>query len=86
MGIYPVGSLVRLTSGRLGVVMEQTGKSLTTPKVKVFFSTKSNMRIATEVVDLSSAGSSEKIVSREDPAKWRFADLDDLWLSHVPAA
>jgi HD-GYP domain-containing protein (c-di-GMP phosphodiesterase class II) len=79
LGIYPIGSLVQLSSGRLGVVVEQTGKSLTTPTVKVFFSTKSNMRIIPELVDLSRAGVTEKIVSREDPAKWRFADLNELW-------
>lgn len=79
LGIYPIGSLVRLTSGRLGVVVEQTGKSLTTPSVKVFFSTKSNMRILPELVDLSLPGATEKIVSREDPAKWRFSDLNELW-------
>ena len=79
LGIYPIGSLVKLTSGRLGVVVEQTGKSLTTPSVKVFFSTKSNLRIPPEVIDLSVPGVSEKIVSREDPAKWRFADLNELW-------
>jgi len=79
LGIYPIGSLVKLTSGRLGVVVEQTGKSLTTPSVKVFFSTKSNLRIPPEVIDLSKAGGTEKIVSREDPAKWRFADLNELW-------
>ena len=79
LGIYPIGSLVRLTSGRLGVVVEQTGKSLTTPCVKVFYSTKSSLRIVPEVVDLSMAGVTEKIVSREDPAKWRFADLNELW-------
>ena len=79
MGIYPVGSLVRLTSGRLGVVIEQTGKSLTTPSVKVFFSTKSNMRILPQVIDLSSHGTTEKIVAREDPAKWCFPDLNELW-------
>jgi putative nucleotidyltransferase with HDIG domain len=84
LGIYPIGSLVRLSSGRLGVVVEQTGKSLTTPSVKVFFSTKSNMRILPEVVDLSRPGTNEKIVSREDPAKWRFADLNELW-SGLPA-
>lgn len=79
LGIYPIGSLVKLTSGRLGVVVEQTGKSLTTPSVKVFYSTKSSMRIIPEVIDLSIAGGTEKIVSREDPAKWRFADLNELW-------
>ncbi len=86
LGIYPIGSFVHLSSGRLGVVVEQTTKSLTTPCVKVFFSTKSNMRIVPEVVDLSRPGSTEKIVSREDPAKWRFADLNELWsgIAHAP--
>lgn len=79
LGIYPIGSLVKLTSGRLGVVVSQTGKSLTTPCVKVFYSTKSSMRIVPEVIDLSVAGCTEKIVSREDPAKWRFSDLNSLW-------
>ncbi|MES2878136.1 MAG: HD-GYP domain-containing protein [Pseudomonadota bacterium] len=79
MGIYPVGSLVRLTSGRIGVVMEQTGKSLTTPSVKVFFSTKSNMRIMPQLIDLSRPDTTEKIVGREDPHKWNFSDLNELW-------
>lgn len=84
LGIYPIGSLVQLKSGRLGVVVEQTGKSLTTPTVKVFFSTKSGMRIVPELVDLSHPGTSEKIIGREDPAKWRFTDLDELW-SGIPS-
>lgn len=79
LGIYPIGSLVQLSSGRLGVVVDQTGKSLTTPTVKVFFSTKSNMRIVPETIDLSRPGTSEKIASREDPAKWNFNDLNELW-------
>ena len=79
LGIYPIGSLVQLSSGRLGVVVEQTGKSLTTPTVKVFFSTKSNMRLVPEIIDLSKPGIAEKIVCREDPAKWRFGDLNELW-------
>jgi hypothetical protein len=85
LGIYPIGSLVQLSSGRLGVVVDQTGQSLTKPCVKVFFSTKSNMRIMPDVVDLSRPGTLEKIVSREDPAKWRFADLNELW-SGIPTA
>nr|WP_315471876.1 HD-GYP domain-containing protein [uncultured Rhodoferax sp.] len=79
LGIYPIGSLVQLSSGRLGVVVEQTAKSLTTPSVKVFYSTKSQMRIVPEVVDLSRPGCLDKIISREDPAKWKFPDLDELW-------
>lgn len=79
MGIYPVGSLVRLTSGRIGVVMEQTGKSLTTPSVKVFFSTKSNLRILPQLIDLSRPDCAEKISGREDPTKWKFSDLNELW-------
>jgi HD-GYP domain-containing protein (c-di-GMP phosphodiesterase class II) len=85
LGIYPIGSLVKLSSGRLGVVIEQTGKSLTTPTVKVFFSTKSNMRIVPEIVDLSRTGILEKIVSREDPANWKFADLNELWSGIIGA-
>jgi HD-GYP domain-containing protein (c-di-GMP phosphodiesterase class II) len=81
LGIYPIGSLVKLSSGRLGVVVEQTGKSLTTPMVRVFYSTKTNLRIVPEVIDLSLAGSADKILSREDPAKWNFTDLNELWSS-----
>ncbi len=79
MGIYPVGSLVRLTSGRIGVVTEQSSRSLTTPMVKVFYSSKSGMRIVPYVVDLSRPESMEKIYQREDPAKWNFPDLNELW-------
>ena len=79
IGIYPVGSLVRLESGRIAVVVEQNTASLVTPKVKVFFSTKSDLRIPPEVIDLSVAGTTDKIVAREDPDKWRFPDLHTLW-------
>ena len=79
IGIYPVGSLVRLTSGRIGVVTQQSPAALTTPMVKVFFSTKSDLRIPPELVDLAAPGCSEKIVAREDPDKWRFPDLNELW-------
>ena len=79
MGIYPVGSLVRLKSGRIGVVTEQSAKSLTMPLIKVFFSTKSNMRIVPVMVDLSTPSALEKIISREDPAQWNFPDINELW-------
>jgi hypothetical protein len=61
------------------VVVELSEKSLLTPRVKVFFSTKSNLRVIPEVVDLSAPGCSEKIAGREDPDKWRFPDMNELW-------
>jgi putative nucleotidyltransferase with HDIG domain len=79
MGIYPVGSLVRLSSGRIGVVTEQSPHSLTMPLVKVFFSTKSNMRLVPFVIDLSRPKVVEKITQREDPSKWNFPDLNEMW-------
>ncbi len=79
IGIYPIGSLVRLESGRLGVVMEQSEKSLLVPVVKAFFSTKSQTYIKPEVLDLSRPGVMDKIVSREDAAKWGLKNIEMLW-------
>lgn len=79
VGIYPTGSLVRLESGRLAVVLEQCDKSLLTPIVKVFFSIKSNCRIVPEITDLSRPSCNDKIASYEDPAKWNIADIQELW-------
>lgn len=73
VGIYPVGTLVRLESGRLGVVTEPHETNLVAPKVNVFFSTKSNTYIKPVEVDLSKPlgmGGGDKIVSHESPKKW----------------
>jgi HD-GYP domain-containing protein (c-di-GMP phosphodiesterase class II) len=79
VGIYPVGSLVRLASGRLAVVTEHHTASVLAPKVRVFFSTKSNMPIPTEEIDLSRPGASDRIVARESRSKWGFDHLESLW-------
>lgn len=81
VGIYPVGSLVRMASDQLGVVVGQSGGSLLTPRVKVFFSLSKQLRIAPRVVDLGAPGGHDRIVGREDPAQWQFRDLDALWQS-----
>jgi len=75
VGIYPAGTLVKLKSGRLGVVLEQSEKSLLAPVIKVFFSTRSNAHIKPELIDLSR--SPEIIANLEDSGKWGF-DLDEL--------
>jgi putative nucleotidyltransferase with HDIG domain len=78
VGIYPTGSLVRLQSDRLAVVLEQNPHALTAPVVRVFFSLKSNMPVSLQRLDLSS-GTSDRIVGRESPERWNFAFLDELW-------
>ena len=85
VGIYPVGALVRLESGRLGVIMEQHKSSLLTPMVKVFFSTRTKMPIAQELVDLSKLAGRDKIVGRESASDWGFKNIEELW-SGLPAS
>lgn len=79
VGIYPVGSFLRLESGRMGVVIEQGVDSLLTPKIKVFFSAALNMHIKPEIVDLASPGNHDRIVCREEPADWGVHNIDDIW-------
>ncbi len=79
VGIYPVGTLVRMNSGRLAVVIDQNPGSLVSPVVRVFFSTKSRMPIPIQVLDLSQPEANDKIVGREAPQDWGFSHLDDLW-------
>ena len=85
VGIYPVGTMVMLESGRLAVVIEAHESNLLAPKVNVFFSTKSKTYIKPETVDLSRGfgfGGADKIVGHESAAKWqvdpmRFLSLAD---------
>ena len=70
IGIYPAGSLVRLKSGRLAVITDQSEKNLLTPTVRVFFSTQSQSPIQIEEIDLSR--SQDGIEGLEDVAAWGF--------------
>ena len=82
VGIYPTGSLVRLQSDRLAVVIEQNASALTAPVVRVFYSLKSQMPVALQRLDLS-GGTSDRIAGRESPEKWKFGFLDELWAGDI---
>ena len=79
IGIYPVGSLVRLSSQRLGVVIGQSSSSLLTPRVRVFFSLRKDAPVPAVDIDLSDPACTDAIEAREDLSKWHFPDLAKQW-------
>ncbi|MDP3521435.1 MAG: HD-GYP domain-containing protein [Hydrogenophaga sp.] len=79
LGIYPVGSLVKLNNEKLAVVVDQSPRSLLKPIVKVFYSLRHQERLPPQEVDLSAPNTKLQILGREDPADWPFPDLNDIW-------
>ncbi len=64
VGFYPFGTLVKLKSGRVAVVEGQSKKSLSSPIVRVFFSTRIDEPIHQDWIDLSKV--QDAIVSVEE--------------------
>jgi HD-GYP domain-containing protein (c-di-GMP phosphodiesterase class II) len=79
IGIYPVGSLVRLKSNRLAVIIDQNDKSLLKPVVRAFFSCTSISYIAPEVIDLQASGETDSILSLESATSWGLMNTDRFW-------
>lgn len=67
LGIYPVGALVRLSGGRLAVVVEQ-GEDLLRPVVRTVFDAARKLKLQPRDVDLGRGD--DQIVDYEDPAEW----------------
>ena len=81
VGIYPVGSLVRLESRMLGCVAAQRRDELTKPVVRVFYSIPQGIHVPVEELDLAEVPSPDKIVAREEPGRWGLADWDSFALT-----
>lgn len=84
VGIYPLGALVRLESGNLGVVVEQSETSLLRPKVKVFMSARTRKAFVPQVIDLASETDRDAIVKIELPEDWGLENVDHLWSQGKP--
>jgi HD-GYP domain-containing protein (c-di-GMP phosphodiesterase class II) len=85
LGMYPTGSLVRLKSERLAVVMESNPGAMSNPVVRVFFSVASRQRISPQRLDLADPTCDDFITGRELPADWPVGNIEALW-SHGHAA
>lgn len=68
IGIYPTGTLVRLASDRLAVVLSQSGGSSLTPTVRLICTVPEGEPLEPEVVELEDGG--DRIVGIEDAAQW----------------
>lgn len=75
IGIYPSGTLVKLESNRMGIVLEQNTGKLLEPVVKVFYHAGRQHYIPPEEIDLSKGTDRVDSVERFekwniDPAQW----------------
>lgn len=52
IGVYPPGTLVKLKSGKVGLVLDNNGSSVR-PNIKVIYNAKLNHHVPSKVVDLS---------------------------------
>lgn len=82
MGVYPVGSCVRIENGLAGIVIAQTD-SMLQPFVKVFFDIEKRKRLNSYILNLADENIS--IVCYEDPASFKLSGdslLQELGSSH----
>jgi len=70
IGIYPVGSLIRLDSGRLAFVLRQGEKSMLQPFVRVVYDAGHGHRLLPKDIDLASPTCQDHIVGCEVPGTW----------------
>jgi putative nucleotidyltransferase with HDIG domain len=70
LGIYPIGTLVKLTSGKLGLISRLNKSRPLQPFVRVFYNTRLNQAIAMEELNLSQAKHKDQIDCCIKPAEF----------------
>ena len=83
IGIYPLGTVLRLRSGRLAVVCGQNEGEPLRPRVMVFYSVTDSKPLPPEVLDLSH--DDDTVIAFEDAKQWGFSD-DQLMAMYAPHA
>lgn len=81
VGIYPVGSLIRLKNGLLGVVLETADLDFSKPVIRVVYDAKRNLNVIPKVIDLAedySGKGGNEIEGIEAIEKWNINPLNYL--------
>ena len=83
VGIYPLGTVLRLRSGRLAVVCGQNANEPLRPRVMTFYSVSQSAPLPQEVLDLTQ--SEDSVIAFEDAQQWGFTDeqLMAMYAPHV---
>ena len=71
LGIYPIGTVVMLESGRLGVVIETNPEDQRLPVVRLFYNARLRQHITIDRLDLSKPRNQDRIAHSVDPADYR---------------
>jgi HD-GYP domain-containing protein (c-di-GMP phosphodiesterase class II) len=66
LSVYPVGTLVELSNGRAGVIIEANRRDPTQPLVRVFFSLTNSTQIPPKVINLADKDNKTEIVNSLD--------------------
>jgi len=78
VGVYPIGSVVRLSTGRLALVVDQNIGEYTTPRVWAFYDVNSRRIIKPEDLDLRLCKGRVEIVCSDDAAEYGIEDFPAL--------
>ncbi len=76
VGIYPPGTMVRLESGYLAVVVAPSETSATKPLVRLVYDTRKDRRMPPRDLALAEPAASDRIVGYESPHKWGINPLE----------
>jgi hypothetical protein len=71
VGIYPVGTLVRLDSGMVAIVVEANPANLLRPTVRVVLDTRRDLIVTPRDLNLAKPTVKDRIVSAESAARWK---------------
>lgn len=82
MGVYPTGTLTKLSNGLLAIVIAQNPGATIRPMVKVIFNYKNNCYIEPFMIDLVKESSDLKIMNYEDPDNYGI-NIDDFMPNEI---